>query len=75
MAIKLPLAYAQSLWLCLCSVSLLGLIMIFQKDIPEMALFGLCVITGFACGLSAGSLLFPAAQFKSSAPKHSNEPL
>lgn len=74
MNVNLPLAYAQSLCLGLGSMSLLGLTLIFQKDIPDLALFGLCAVTGFACGLSAGSLLSPATQYKALSQSDSKQP-
>ncbi len=59
MEFKLPLAFDHSLKLALGSVVLLLLIVLFQKDVPSPVLLVLCSVTGFACGLSAGSLLFP----------------
>ena len=59
MEFKLPLSFEHSLRLALGSVVLLLLIVFFQKDVPGPVLLVLCSVAGFACGLSAGSLLFP----------------
>lgn len=68
MKLPLPLAYTPSLMLGAGSIALLALILAFQKSLPEPALIGLCLITGLSCGLSAGSLLFPASA--TAKPRH-----
>jgi hydrogenase/urease accessory protein HupE len=61
MKLPLPLAYTPSLLLGSGSITLLVLILAFQKSLPEPVLISLCLVTGLSCGLSAGSLLFPAS--------------